>query len=151
MGTPYTTIYETFLGKIKDYELAELDDLAIEADLHLLLMSSIPFFIRPRINIRDLNESSQSFNETLGIDEINLLATLMKREWFERLIYDTDVIKQKYAESDFEYKSQAAHLNALSKTLSTNTDKEVKNLLSLYSRGNNEKSFDYSQLVGKRD
>ena len=150
MGTPFSTVYGLFLSKIKDYELAELDDLALTTDMHFLLISSIPYFIRCRKDVRSLDEVSQSFVDDLGIDEINLLATLMKREWFKRGIYDTDVIKQKYAESDFEYKSQAAHLNALSKTLAVNTDREVKNLFSLYSRGNNDEPFDYSQLVGKK-
>ena len=73
----------------------------------------------------------------------------MKREWFKRGIADTDVTKQKFGETDFEFKSQANHLNALCNAEVNVLYREVKNLLSNYSRATRGKIFDYNKLVGK--
>ena len=73
----------------------------------------------------------------------------MKREWYKRFIYDTDVIEQKYAENDFEFHSQANHLNAQVSGKTELLDKEIKKMISDYSRTPNHKVFDYSRLAGK--
>lgn len=73
----------------------------------------------------------------------------MKREWFKRGIADTDVTQQKFGESDFEFKSQASHLNALCNAQVNVIDREVKNLLSNYSRVTRGKIFNYGRLAGK--
>lgn len=149
MGTSYEKIYDSFLGKIKDPDLLELEDYVAEHEFRLLLDSAIPYFIhckKPLI----LDDVNQSFTEELNNDETNILSTLMKREWWNLRIADTDVATQKWAESDFEFKSQASHLNALSKTKVQNLDKEIKTLMSLYSRkGRSTKFFNYKNLVGK--
>ena len=65
------------------------------------------------------------------------------------MIADTDVTQQKFGESDFEFKSQASHLNALCNAQVNVIDREVKNLLSNYSRVTRGKIFNYGRLAGK--
>lgn len=149
MATPYKQVYAAFLSKIKDYNLGELSDVVMENDLHSLMNSALPYFICPKVNIIDRNDTLEEFSNTLCNDEINIIATLMKREWFKRAIADTDVLQQKFSESDFEFKSQASHLNALANAQVEVIDKEVKNLLSIYSRGARGKLFNYRRLAGK--
>lgn len=149
MSTPYSKIYDAFLSKIKDYDLGELSDAVMEYDMNSLLQSAIPYFLCPKVNIFDRDEEQKIFLNDLGNEEINILAVLMKREWFKRGIADTDVTKQKFGETDFEFKSQANHLNALCNAEVNVLDREVKNLLSNYSRATRGKIFDYNKLVGK--
>ena len=149
MSTPYSKIYDAFLSKIKDYDLGELSDVVMEYDMNSLLQSAIPYFLCPKVNIFDRDEEQKIFLNNLGNEEINILAVLMKREWFKRGIADTDVTKQKFGETDFEFKSQANHLNALCNAEVNVLDREVKNLLSNYSRVTRGKIFDYNKLVGK--
>nr|DAU31732.1 MAG TPA: hypothetical protein [Caudoviricetes sp.] len=73
----------------------------------------------------------------------------MKREWYQRFIYDTDVIEQKYAENDFEFHSQANHLKAQINGMTELLDKEIKKMISDYSRTPNHRVFDYTKLAGK--
>ena len=149
MSTPYSKIYDAFLSKIKDYDLGELSDAVMEYDMNSLLQSAIPYFLCPKVNIFDRDEEQKIFLNDLGNEEINILAVLMKREWFKRGIADTDVTKQKFGETDFEFKSQANHLNALCNAEVNVLDREVKNLLSNYSRVTRIKIFDYNKLVDK--
>lgn len=149
MGTPYQRIYDAFLSKIKDYDFGEMDELLLEYDLNSLLKSSIPYFLCPKNNIFNLDEEKKEFKSDLTLEEINILAVLMKREWFKRNISDTDVIQQKYSEIDFEFKSQANHLNALCNAEIEVIEREVKNLISNYSRVKQGQIFNYKNLVGK--
>lgn len=149
MATPYQKIYDSFLSKIKDYNLGELSDVVMEYDMHSLLESAIPYFLCPKIDIFDRDDAAAEFKNDLGPEEINILGVLMKREWFKRGIADTDVTQQKFGESDFEFKSQASHLNALCNAQVNVIDREVKNLLSNYSRVTRGKIFNYGRLAGK--
>ena len=133
MATPYQKVYDSFLSKIKDYNLGELSDVVMEYE----------------VDIFDRDDATAEFKNDLGPEEVNILGVLMKREWFKRGIADTDVTQQKFGESDFEFKSQASHLNALCNAQVNVIDREVKNLLSNYSRVTRGKIFDYRKLAGK--
>lgn len=149
MGTSYQTVFDAFLSKINDPDLIELEDFVLEYDMKGLLNSALPYFLFPKVSL-DIDPDSESFESDLSAEEVNLIAVLMKREWFTRCINDTNVTVQKWAESDFEFKSQASHLNALSKTKRQMADVEVQTLLSNYSRkGEGNKPFDYTKLAGK--
>lgn len=149
MSTSYSKVYDAFLSKIKDFNFGELPELVMEYDMHSLLESALPYFLCPKVDLSDRNEETLEFTNDLGPEEINILAVLMKREWFKRSIADTDVIQQKFRETDFEFKSQANHLNALCNAEVNILDREVKNLLSNYSRATRGKIFDYQKLTGK--
>ena len=113
-----------------------------------LLNSAIVYFRLPHISL-ELNEDGD-FQNTLTNDEIQILAVLMKREWYKRFIADSEVTIQKFGENDFEFKSQANHLKALVTGLTESIDLEVKKMLSDYSRTPGNKVFDYKKLVGKK-
>ena len=139
MATPYQKVYDSFLSKIKDYNLGELSDVVMEYDMHSLLESAIPYFLCPKVDIFDRDDATAEFKNDLGPEEVNILGVLM----------NTDVTQQKFGESDFEFKSQASHLNALCNAQVNVIDREVKNLLSNYSRVTRGKIFDYRKLAGK--
>lgn len=148
MATPYTDIYDAFLSKIKDYDFGELKEEVVEYDLHKLLLGAIVYFNIPE-NPFEMDEDEKEFSIDFTNEEVQIIATLMKREWFRRIIANTDVLIQKFGEADFAFKSQASHLNALSKAEENVLNLEVKKLLSNYSRIKNGKIFNYGQLAGK--
>ena len=149
MATSYDVIFKRFLSEIKDYEIAMMEPEVIEEDLLLIFNSSLPFFFGCKKNLEDKDDELKQFNIDLNQDEINIIVSLMKRQWFKREIFNTDLTQQKFAENDFEFKSQANHLNALCKAKVDILDKEIKKMISNYSRRTNGEYFNYSRLVGK--
>lgn len=152
MGTKCSVIYDAFLNKIKDYEFGELEYDVMNYDLSTMLRAAIADFHLCKVSLEikgNSEDENAAFVEDLGNEEIQILATLMKREWFRRIIADTDVLLQKFGEADFEFKSQASHLNALNKAEVQLIDKEVKKKLSYYSRIKSGEIFDYGKLAGK--
>lgn len=147
--TDYEDVFQAFTAKITDRDRALLDDQVNEQDMIDLLNSAIPSFRLPHISL-DKDDDTMLFTNDLGNDEIQILANLMKREWYKRFIYDTDVIEQKYAENDFEFHSQANHLKAQVTAMTEVLDKEIKKMISNYSRTPNHSVFNYKRLAGKR-
>lgn len=150
MGTKCSVIYDAFLNRIKDYEFGELEYDVMDYDLRAMLTAAIADFHLCKSSLEITGEGEKAtFKDNLTNEEIQILATLMKREWFRRIIADTDVLLQKFGEADFEFKSQASHLNALNKAEVQLIDKEVKKKLSYYSRIKSGEIFNYGKLAGK--
>ena len=87
--TSVKTIYAAFLGKINDFDKSLLPQDILEEDMRSLLYSAMVYFRLPHISL-ELNEDGD-FQNTLTNDEIQILAVLMKREWYKRFIADSEV------------------------------------------------------------
>ena len=96
MATQYTEVYDAFLSKIKDYEFGELESDVVEYDLLKLLKGAVVYFKIPE-NPYELDDEAKAFSIDFTNEEIQIVATLMKREWFKRLIANTDVLIQNLA------------------------------------------------------
>ena len=94
--TNYEDVFQAFTAKITDRDRAVMDDEVNEQDMIDLLNAAIPKFKLPHVSLAK-DDDTETFDADLGQDEIQILANLMKREWYQRFIYDTDVIEQKYA------------------------------------------------------
>ena len=105
MATPFSSVYDAFLGRITDTDRANLSDEMMEADMKKLLMAALPHFRISKIDL-SISKFSDEFEEDLTNDEIQILGALMKREWYERCIADSDVLIQKFGDTDFEFKSK---------------------------------------------
>ena len=103
--TPFSIIYDSFLSKITDDMYMELTELDTFSMLQELLLSAIPKFEFPRVDLNnyellDIEDqitykgiesenqlvsgviySSGYFNCPLSIEEINILSTYMIVEW----------------------------------------------------------------------
>lgn len=150
MNTPYSKVFESYTSKIKDYELGELEDIVAESDMINILNSAIVSFRLPKVDIWNKNDELLTFNVELSYEEIEVLSTLMVREWFKRMIYNTDTLIQQFGETDFEFKSQANHLKALAEGYREVVELDVKTKLSNYSRTYKGKVFNYNLLAGKK-
>lgn len=130
MGTKFSAVYDCFLGKITDDMYMELTPEDTKRDLQNLLIASIPEFEFPRKNLYNytidntINDTEMdvynyliadksSFDVTLSLEEINILAILMMCGWLQRQITSVENIRMKYSGSDFKFTSQANHLAKL--------------------------------------
>lgn len=130
--TPYSDVYKSFLGEVQDDFYASEDVAAIEADLTILLNKAIPQFSYPKVNIRDKDDTSQTFNVELDLDEIEILATGMVVAWARRQLNNIDSLRQSMTTKDFNTYSQAPHINALIR-VADNAEKRLKRMLIKYS------------------
>ena len=61
----------------------------------------------------DVLVDKSRFNVELTIEEINILALLMKQGWVQRQVTSIENTRMKYSGSDFKMTSQANHLSKL--------------------------------------
>ena len=113
MGTPFTLVYNRFLGKITDDMYMELTPEDTVRDLRNLLIDAIPGFEFPRKNLLDYTivenenalEETSSFAAELSSEEINILAILMMIGWTQRQVASIENTRMKYSSSDFKFTS----------------------------------------------
>jgi ABC-type phosphate transport system auxiliary subunit len=138
--TPYSTIFKVFLNKISDPIYANLDIEVAEDDMIMLLNEAVLLFEYPKIDLKDKNDEDQVFNNTLGFDEIQLLAHLMTHAWLQRQLRDIELLRQTMSPLEFQKYSQANHINSLLK-LEQHSYEYIETLKKRYSRRDNNKSL----------
>ena len=156
-GTSFATIYDTFLARVTSDMYMELTELDTFELLQELLINAIPRFEFPRVDIFDYEEGvltgvgtytgvesdnvevpatawvGGSFNNTLDIEEINILSLYMVVEWLGQQLASTENTRLKYSGSDFKFTSQANHMAKL-KTLIDAAKQDGFHLQRLYKR-----------------
>ena len=150
MGTPFTQVYNRFLGKITDDMYMELTPEDTVRDLRNLLIDAIPGFEFPRKNLLDYTiveadnalEEESSFAVDLDSEEINILAILMMISWTQRQVTSIENTRMKYSSSDFKFTSQANHLAKLL-TLLKETQRQSHHMQRLYKRRRTDENGRY--------
>jgi hypothetical protein len=140
--TEYGKVYEAFLVRILEDDWDGIFTEEIEQDWRLLLEAAIPWFKFPRI---DLERNDEGFINTLGSEEIQIIATYMKCEWLNRTILTWENIKPLYNERDF---SQANLLDKLQNTLKAERER-AEQLEAVYYRSRKGKPFNFASLATK--
>lgn len=151
MGTPFTQVYNRFLGKITDDMYMELTPEDTIRDLRNLLLDAIPGFEFPRQNLLDYTldnitenalEETSSFSADLSSEEINILAILMMISWTQRQVTSIENTRMKFSGSDFKFTSQANHLSKLLNLLAEN-QRQSHHMQRLYKRRRFDKDGKY--------
>ena len=144
-GTKLDVVYDAFLAKIEGDDWMETEYLDIaKRDWRMLLSAGVFHFRYPRISLRFDNEN---FEEILGNDEIQILSSLMRREWLDRTLATWDNIRALYSDKDF---SQANFLDKLTKN-AHQAKEDCESMLDDYDRSVNYKPNKiFSSLAGKR-
>ncbi len=117
--TPFSKVYDSFLSKVTDDMYMELTELETFKMLQDLLISAIPSFEFPRVNINNYEEDgvidegtycgieSENkpvkaiiygggyFNIFLTAEEINILATYMIVEWMGQQLASVENTRMK--------------------------------------------------------
>lgn len=159
--TPFTEIYNRFLGKITDDMYFELTPEDTQRDLKNLLLDAIPGFEFPRFPLYDYDEKLEVYNCPLTSEEINILAILMYNGWLQRQIASIENTRMKYGGPDFKMTSQANHLDKLMK-LKQEAERQNIHMQRLYKRrkivnsrgyvqSNWSSVMEMSAISGKRD
>lgn len=139
--TPFMKVYEAFLSRILEDEWQQWMMDEAEQDWRQLMESAIPWFKFPRVS---LERTEEGFVETLGAEEIQIIADFMKCEWLNRCIMTWENVKPLYEERDF---SQANLLDKLKEMLEMEQEKAFKRE-AIYYRSRKGKPFDFSRLAG---
>lgn len=133
MATPFKKIINRFLGKITDDMYLELTYQDTVRDSVQILLDAIPYFEFPRFPLYDYDEVEEQYNCDLTVEEINILALLMKTAWLDRQINSIENTRMKYSGADFKLTSQANHLAKLLQ-LKTENVREQTHAQRLYKR-----------------
>lgn len=139
--TPFEKVYEAFLSRILEDEWQQWMMDEAKQDWRQLMESAIPWFKFPRVS---LERTDEGFTETLGAEEIQIIADFMKCEWLNRCIMTWENVKPLYEERDF---SQANLLDKLKGMLEMEQEKASKRE-AIYYRSRKGKPFDFSRLAG---
>lgn len=138
MATSFETIIDRFFGKITDDMYLELTYEDTLRDAKQFLLDAIPYFEFPRFQLYNYDEELEQYNVDLTVEEINILALLMKAAWLERQINSIENTRMKYSGSDFKMTSQANHLSKLLQ-LKTENLRESTHAQRLYKRRRNRR------------
>lgn len=155
--TPFSKVYDSFLSKITDDMYMELTELDTFRMLQELLISAIPKFEFPRIDLTAYEETyindqttyqgvESDGKEVIAIiydggyfccpltpEEINILATYMIVEWLGQQLASVENTRMKYSGSDFKFTSQANHMSKIL-TIKKDYEREGFHLQRLYKR-----------------
>ena len=90
-NTSFSTVYQMFFDKITDDMYLEYTEFDTKRDCQAILLNAISKFEFPRVNLFDytLYEPEEgldsTFNMELTVEEINILAHLMREEsWIDK-------------------------------------------------------------------
>lgn len=93
MGTPYEKIYDRFLNRITDFNLAELDDHTFNKMLKGWLYSAI-VKTRTSGNLIARDDENEVFENALSDLDIELLAMGMTLAWLDQTLNSTELTLQ---------------------------------------------------------
>jgi len=128
--TPFAAIYDAFFNLIEDDMYMEITQAETEEECEGILMTSLPLFEFPK---QGLGFTGDSFDASLTLEEINILAYGMLTIWVQRQITTIETMRQKFSGPDFRFTSQATHLASLARRLQETRDQR-RHLEMLYSR-----------------
>ena len=112
MATPYEKVYERFLSRTTDFNLAELDDHTLNEMLRNWLRSAI-VNVRTSSNLSERDDEIAVFNNDLSGLDIELLAMGMTMAWLDQTLNSTELTLMMIGGKEEKYYSQANHIAEL--------------------------------------
>lgn len=116
MATPFEDVFSSFLMKVSDDELLDLDEETMKKVLVNLLTLAVARF--NQVCVKDLTntQSGDSFVDDLSVEEINILSEIMVENWMKPKIYNLDLFKNRLSTKDYTTFSPANLLNSVRET-----------------------------------
>ena len=111
--TTYTTIYERFLNKIEDTQLALMSDDDREEMLYRWLMTALGYIemddLKMDADLSDRDDENKCFNEDLSNAEIEGIALFMVVAWYEGTVNSLEHTLLFMGSKDEKWTSQKDH------------------------------------------
>jgi hypothetical protein len=111
-GTPYSTVFDSFMIHIKDWRLIELYQSSVtdfETYLQGFMVQSIQMFKVCRQSLLK-DDLTKTFTETLTEENITILAGLMVEKWMEKEVQDVRQMNLKITDRDFKSYAEGQNL-----------------------------------------
>lgn len=113
MATPYEKVYNRFLQKISDFNLAEVDDYSFDEMMNGWLNSAVIRVRKCQHDLSKRDDELQEFEEDLSDLEIELLALGMVDAWVSPMLNSTELTLQFIGGKEEKYYSQSQMLAEL--------------------------------------
>ena len=136
MATPYEKVYNRFLQKISDFNLAEVDDYSFDEVMNGWLNSAVIRVRKCQHDLSKRDDELQEFEEDLSDLEIELLALGMVDAWVTPMLNSTELTLQFIGGKEEKYYSQSQMLSEL-RNLKKENSLEMNRLHNYYTYTNN--------------
>ena len=136
MATPYEKVYNRFLQKISDFNLAEVDDYSFDEMMNSWLNSAVIRVRKCQHDLSKRDDELQEFEEDLSDLEIELLALGMVDAWVSPMLNSTELTLQFIGGKEEKYYSQSQMLSEL-RNLKKENSLEMNRLHNYYTYTNN--------------
>ena len=136
MATEFDTVYGAFLGKVSDYDLADMVEADAKAVMSDYLKQAIGKFSESCK--KDLMAvTGDSFDADLTYFEIDIISELMVEGWCKPRLYNLDLLRNKLSTKDFTTFSPANLLDKV-REVYEQSHKRARSMINEYSyRENN--------------
>ena len=135
MATPYEKVYNRFLQKISDFNLAEVDDYSFDEMINGWLNSAVIRVRKCQHDLSKRDDELQEFEEDLSDLEIELLALGMVDAWVTPMLNSTELTLQFIGGKEEKYYSQSQMLSEL-RNLKKENSLEMNRLHNYYTYTN---------------
>lgn len=136
MATPYEMVYNRFLSRTTDFNLAELDDYTLNEMLKSWLYSAI-IKTRTSSDLSDRDEEIEVFKSDLSDLDVELLAMGMTLAWLDQTLNSTELTLMMLGGKEEKFYSQSAHIDQL-RNLRADTLREMQQLYTYDTYNNND-------------
>ena len=115
--TAYTTIYNSFLDKVNDYDLADMTETLAQTSMRGWLNQAVVRFLESCK--KDLTQTEEGgFTEDLDLMEIDILTEGMVEAWLKPIRNNLDLLRNALSTKDFTTFSPANLLDKVNNTYS---------------------------------
>lgn len=136
MATPYSDVFNVFLGKITDYDLPKFNDIDREDILEGYMVSACVKFNKAcLVDLYDRDNDSKQFNNDLDDEIIDIITENMLVEWLKPKLLSTENLENALSTKDFTLFSPAMLLSNIRETMNL-IKKEARVLINNYSFNN---------------
>lgn len=115
--TAYTTLYNSFLDKVNDYDLADMTEAMAQTSMRGWLNQAVVRFLESCK--KDLTQTEEGgFSEDLDLMEIDILTEGMVEAWLKPIRNNLDLLRNALSTKDFTTFSPANLLDKVNDTYS---------------------------------
>lgn len=132
MGTPYGTIYNWFLNKVKYYSLSMFTDAEKNEIVYSYMRSACAKFISCEQNLSDRDDDFQEFNIDLDDEILDIISENMVADWLQPKLNNEENLVNSLSTKDYSLYSPGNLLDKITNVYKL-AKKNSKNMMSNYS------------------